>query len=89
MTTVLHIMKCIIFQLPVFVQFWWLATIEQYWVLSNKENGNFKILSLNVRGIRSREKRKALFISLNKRIADIIFLQESALFKTLVEEVIP
>ena len=58
-------------------------------MLSNKENVNFKIISLNVRGIRQREKRKALFISLNKRIADIIFLQESALFKTLVEELSP
>ena len=84
MTTVLHIMKCKIFQLSVFVQFWWLE-----FVLSNKENVNFNIISLNVRGIRQREKRKALFISLNKRIADIIFLQESALFKTLVEELSP
>ena len=58
-------------------------------MLSNKEKVNFKIISLNVRGIRQREKRKALFISLNKRIADIIFLQESALFKTLVEELSP
>ena len=38
---------------------------------------NFKLLSLNVRGIRSLEKRKALFIWLNKQKADIIFLQET------------
>ena len=38
---------------------------------------NFKLLSLNVRGIRSFEKRKALFIWLNKQKADIIFLQET------------
>ena len=70
------------FQLPGFVQFWSLK-----FVLSNKVNLNFKILSLNVRGIRSCEKRRALFI--NKQRADIIFLQEGALFKTLVEEISP
>ena len=53
MTTVLHIMKCIIFQLQVFVQFWWLE-----FVLSKKENVNFNFFSLNVRGIRSLETRK-------------------------------
>lgn len=35
------------------------------------------MLSLNVRGIRSLEKRKALFIWLQKQNADIIFLQET------------
>ena len=72
------------FQLPGFVQFWWLK-----FVLSNKEHVNCKIFSLNVRGIRSCEKRlwRALFI--NKQRADIIFLQEGALFKTLVEEISP
>jgi len=38
---------------------------------------NFKMLSLNVRGIRSLEKRKAVLIWLNKRNAHIIFLQET------------
>ena len=47
---------------------------------------NFKSLSLNIRGIRSLEKGKALFISLNKQKADIIFLHERGLFKTLLEE---
>ena len=40
-------------------------------------NVNFKMLSLNVRGIRSLEKRKALLIWLNKQKADILFLQET------------
>ena len=48
-----------------------------YMFASSKENVNFKILSLNVRGIRSPEKRKALFIWLNKQNADIIYLQET------------
>ena len=46
-------------------------------IASSKENVNFKLLSLNVRGIRSSEKRKALFIWLNKQKADIIYLQET------------
>ena len=40
-------------------------------------NVNFKMLSLNVRGIHSLEKRKALLIWLNKQKADILFLQET------------
>ena len=40
-------------------------------------NINFKMLSLNVRGIRSFEKRKALFQWIKKENADIIFLQET------------
>ena len=68
-------MKCLIFHFK--------------FVLSKKENGNFKILLLNVRGIRSLEKRKGLFISLNKQRADIIFLRETDLFKTLIEEICP
>ena len=63
------------FQLPGFVQFWWLK-----FVLSNKENVNCKILSLNVRGIRSLGTRKALVISLNKQRADIIFFYRKANF---------
>ena len=42
-----------------------------------KDNVNFKLLSLNVRGIRLSIKRKALFLWLNKQKADIIFLQET------------
>ena len=38
---------------------------------------DFKLLSLNVRGIRSAAKRKALFCWLNERKYDIIFLQET------------
>ena len=43
----------------------------------SKENVNLKILSLNVPGIQSPEKRNALFICLNKQRADIINLQET------------
>ena len=42
-----------------------------------KEFWDFKLLSLNVRGIRSTTKRKALFTWLNERRYDIIFLQET------------
>ena len=42
-----------------------------------KKYVKFKLLSLNVRGIRSPEKRKGLFIWLNKQKADIIYLQET------------
>ena len=40
-------------------------------------NVNFKLLSLNVRGIRTFEKRKAIFNWLSKSGADISFLQET------------
>ena len=40
-------------------------------------NVDFKLLSLNARGIRSFEKRKALFNWLSKSRADICFLQET------------
>ena len=50
---------------------------KSYIFASSKENVNFKLLSLNVRGIRSLEIRKALFIWLNKQKADIIYLQET------------
>ena len=40
-------------------------------------NISFKLLSLNARGIRSFEKRKALFGWLMKDKSDICFLQES------------
>ena len=38
---------------------------------------DFKMLSLNARGIRSPEKRQALLIWLQKQKVDIIFLQET------------
>ena len=41
-----------------------------------KRNVNFGLLSLNARGIRTFEKRKALFLWLSKNKADIVFLQE-------------
>ena len=37
----------------------------------------FKIISLNVRGLRSLKKRKAIFLWLEKQKSDIIFLQET------------
>ena len=40
-------------------------------------NINFKLLSLNARGIRSFKKRKALFKWLMKDKSDICFMQES------------
>ena len=42
-----------------------------------KDNVYFKLPSLNVRGIRSSIKRKALFMWLTQQKADIIFLQET------------
>ena len=42
-----------------------------------KDNVDFKLLSLNVRGIRSSIKIKALFMWLTQQKADIIFLQET------------
>ena len=42
-----------------------------------KRNVNFGLLSLNARGIRTFEKRKALFLWLSKNKADIVFLQET------------
>ena len=42
-----------------------------------KQLFDFKLLSLNARGIRSATKRKALFTWLNERRYDIIFLQET------------
>ena len=40
-------------------------------------NNEFNLLSLNVRGIRTFEKRKAVFSWLVNSDADIIFLQET------------
>ena len=42
-----------------------------------KDNVDFKLISLDVRGIRSATKRKALLLWLNKQKADIVFLQET------------
>ena len=42
-----------------------------------KRNLNFKVSSLNVRGIRSFDKRKSLFHWLINEKSDIIFLQET------------
>ena len=50
---------------------------------SSKENVNFRIHSLNVRGIRSPEKRKASFIWLTKQKADIISFKKHTVQKTL------
>ena len=41
------------------------------------QNINFKLLSLNARGIRSSDKRKSMFNWLLKSSADICFLQET------------
>ena len=40
-------------------------------------NYNFKLLSLNARGIRDFHKRKAIFTWITKQKADIAFLQET------------
>ena len=42
-----------------------------------KELFDFKLLSLNVRGVRAATKRKALFTWLSERRYDIIFRQET------------
>lgn len=42
-----------------------------------KRNIDIKILSLNVRAIRSFDKRKAIFNWITKKKSDIIFLQET------------
>lgn len=42
-----------------------------------KRNVNFGLLSLNARGIRTLEKRKALFQWLSKDKAEVVFLQET------------
>ena len=42
-----------------------------------KRNLDFKMLSLNVRGIRSFDKRRAFFNWIAKERSDIIFLQET------------
>ena len=51
----------------------WMVTIFFF----TKDNVDFKLISLNVRGIRSATKRKALLLWLNKQKADVVFLQET------------
>ena len=51
-----------------------------------KDNVDFKLVSLNVRGIRSSIKRKALFTWLTQQKADIIFLQETYSTKEVLED---
>ena len=46
-------------------------------MVNEKQNVDFKLLSLNVTGIRSPSKRKAIFLWLEKQKQDIIFLQET------------
>ena len=41
------------------------------------DNVDFKLISLNVRGIRDLSKRKAIFSWIRKQKADITFLQET------------
>ena len=43
----------------------------------SKDYTDFKLLSLNVRGIRPATKRKALFMWLKEQKSDVIFLQET------------
>ena len=49
-------------------------------------NVNFKIISLNARGIRDLNKRKAIFSWLQKQKADIVFLQETYSTPGVVEK---
>ena len=53
------------------------SKITNEFFYSRRMYADFKLLSLNVRGIRSAKKRKALFMWLNKRKYDIILLQET------------
>ena len=46
--------------------------------LMSSTNIGFKLLSLNVRGIRNYDKRKAIFLWISKQNADVIFLQETS-----------
>ena len=46
-------------------------------MVNEKQNVDFKLLSLNVKGIHSPSKRKAIFLWLEKQKQDIIFLQET------------
>ena len=40
-------------------------------------NTDFNVISLNVRGLRSLDKRRGIFLWLTKQKADIVFLQET------------
>ena len=50
------------------------------------DNVNFKLISLNVRGIRDFAKRKAIFSWIEKQNADIAFLQETYSTPDIVEK---
>ena len=58
-----------------------LRILIHFWILTmffvTKDNVDFKLISLNVQGIRSATKRKAVLLWLNKQKADIVFLQET------------
>ena len=58
-------------------QLFWIRIYLSSCLTITKDNVDFKLLSLNVRGIRSCIKRKALFMWLTQQKADIIFLQET------------
>ena len=49
-------------------------------------NVNFKVISLNARGIRDLNKRKAIFSWLQEQKADIAFLQETYSTPDVVEK---
>ena len=49
-------------------------------------NVNFKLISLNARGIRDFQKRKAIFSWIKKQNADIAFLQETYSTPEIVDE---
>ena len=50
------------------------------------DNVNFKLVSLNARGIRDFAKRKEIFSWINKQNADIAFLQETYSTPDIVEK---
>ena len=54
-----------------------LFNISSSTVVQENATLDFKMLSLNARGIRSPEKKQALIIWLQKQKVDIIFLQET------------
>ena len=66
---------CLLFKRTVSVGFSHL-NFTDYLVGHGRQNINFKLLSLNARGIRSFDRRKSIFNWLFKSSADICFLQE-------------
>ena len=67
---------CLLFKRTVSVGFSHLKFTD-YLVGHGHQNINFKLLSLNARGIRSFDRRKSIFNWLFKSPADICFLQET------------